>query len=278
MQNIADETKSGHKLHGIVDGTGAKPRDLTIFSPMEDGDTLVQQVYMLYGGVGRTMMTLFFTISGGAEWKQVASPMVEQGWPYAVLWTCYITFMIFGMLNVLTGIFVDAAFQAMMNDRDNIIQTQLEEKQSLINLIREVFRDSDKDGSGQVTFAEFQTLLTNHEMVAYLSAMGIDSSEANGLFRLLDEDGSGSISIDEFITGFLRLKGSAKAVDMVMLLYENKKMIKKLNSIYKETRRVSAMAGQVDGSSARLRSSWAEKPRSSSQQLSSPAVAGTHQI
>merc|ERR1719410_3036097 len=104
------------------------------------------------------MMTLFMTISGGLEWKVAAWPMVKLGWLYGVLWMCYISFMVFGMLNVLTGIFVDAAFQAMMNDRDNIIQAQIEEKQSLINLIREVFKNSDSDGSGQVTFAEFQTL------------------------------------------------------------------------------------------------------------------------
>merc|ERR1719499_3087492 len=73
-------------------------------------------------------------------------------------------------------------------------------------------------------------------MVAYLSAIGIDPSEAQGLFKLLDDDGSGSVSIEEFITGFLRLKGGAKAVDMVMLLYENRKIGKKLNKIFKEAR------------------------------------------
>merc|ERR1740123_2888612 len=108
-------------------------------------------------------MTLFMTISGGLEWKQAAWPMVELGWVNAVLWMFYIFFMIFGMLNVLTGIFVDAAFQAMNSDRDNIIQTQIEEKHSLINLIKGVFQTSDTDGSGQVSMDEFQDLLKNHE-------------------------------------------------------------------------------------------------------------------
>jgi len=154
-------------------------------------------------------------------------------WIYGMVWTAYILFMIFGMLNVLTGIFVDAAIQASSNDRDNLIQTQIEEKKSLINMIRGVFEKSDSDNSGQVTQDEFNELLKDTEMVAYLEAMGLDATEARGLFRLLDDDGSGVVDIEEFINGFLRLKGGAKAVDMVMLLYENRKISKKLNRIYK---------------------------------------------
>merc|ERR1711879_76050 len=105
--------------------------------------------------------------------------------------------------------------------------------------IRTVFNDSDQDGSGQVTLDEFENLLKDHEMKAYLDAIGIDSSEAYGLFRLLDDDGSGTISVDEFVSGLLRVKGAAKSVDMVMLLYENRKLSKKMNRIFNETRCVN---------------------------------------
>jgi len=236
MQGIASETLPGGILEGITDGTGINVRTLDMFSPLALGDTHTQQVFMLYGSIERTMMTLFMTISGGIEWKIAAWPMFQLGWVYGCVWTAYIAFMLFGMLNVLTGIFVDAAIQAMMTDRDNIIQTQLEERNSLINMIRGIFLQSDTDGSGEISLDEFVDLLEKPDMVAYLEGMGIDSSEAKGLFRLLDDDGSGVVSIDEFVTGFMRLKGGAKAVDMVMLLYENRKICKKLNRIFKEAR------------------------------------------
>jgi len=139
----------------------------------------------------------------------------------------------FGLLNVLTGIFVDAAIKAMMNDRDNKIATQMEERESLVNTIRSVFHTSDSDGSGMITDAEFETLLRDDELVFYLEAIGIDSTEARGLFRLLDDDNSGMVSIDEFVTGFLKLKGSAKSVDMATLLYENRKVAKKMDKLVK---------------------------------------------
>jgi len=236
MQGIGDETGPEGLLHGVVDLPATNNRSLNVFRPLEGDDTLVQQVSLMYGSIERTMMTLFMTVSGGLEWREAARPIAQVGWFYGLLWVAYIAFMVFGMLNVLTGIFVDAAIQAMMNDRDNLIQTQLEERNSLINTIRGVFQASDSDHSGFITKKEFSALLKNAELVTYLEAIGIDSTEAQGLFRLLDDDSSGKVSIDEFVSGFLRLKGGAKAVDMVMLLFENRKINKKLNKILREAR------------------------------------------
>jgi len=184
-------------------------------------------------------MTLFLTISGGLEWSKAAGPLVKLGAFYGVIWTAYVAFMMFGMLNVLTGIFVEQAMAAMVNDKDNMIQTALEERESLIQTIRNVFKDSDIDGSGYVTQQEMDVLLENPELQAYIKAIGIDSTEAKGLFVLLDDDASGTVCIDEFVTGFLRLKGGAKAVDMVTLMFENRKIFKKLNKVVQEVRMVN---------------------------------------
>jgi len=197
-----------------------------------------EQIDHLYGSLDRTMMTLFLTVSGGIEWSQAAEPIVKLGTEYGVIWTSYIAFMMFGMLNVLTGIFVDSAISVMNNDKDNMILAQLEERTALITFISNVFRSSDTDGSGFISEEEMDALLQDNELIALLNAIGIDSTEARGLFQLLDDDASGTVSIDEFVTGFLRLKGSAKAVDIVSLMYENRKTSKKLDKVFRETRRV----------------------------------------
>jgi len=201
--------------------------------------TRIQEIATLYGNLPRSMMTLFLTISGGLEWSKAAGPLVKLGAFYGVIWTAYVAFMVFGMLNVLTGIFVEQAMAAMVNDKDNMIQTALEERESLIQTIRNVFKDSDIDGSGYVTQQEMDVLLENPELQAYIKAIGIDSTEAKGLFVLLDDDASGTVCIDEFVTGFLRLKGGAKAVDMVTLMFENRKIFKKLNKVVQEVRMVN---------------------------------------
>merc|ERR1712151_506040 len=49
--------------------------------------------------------------------------------------------------------------------------------------------------------------------------------QAKALFNLLDEDDSNAVGIDEFVTGCMRLRGSAKSIDVNMLLLENGKLM-----------------------------------------------------
>jgi len=196
----------------------------------------VEEIDTFYGGIATTMMTLFLTVSGGLEWQIAKEPVAKMGAYYDVIWTGYIAFMVFGLLNVLTGIFVDTAMSAMNNDRDNMIQSQLEERKALISTICRVFQNADTNDSGLLSENEIEVLLQDQELIAYLNAIGIDSTEAKGLFQLLDDDQSGSVSIDEFVTGFLRLKGGAKVLDAVTLLHENRKISRKLTKIFLETK------------------------------------------
>jgi len=196
-----------------------------------------ERIYTLYGSIEKTMLTLFSSVSGGLEWFEAAAPLTQLGTAYGAVWTCYIAFMMFGMLNVLTGIFVDTAISAMNNDRENIIQTQIEDRDKLISSISRIFRRSDVDGTGFISEDQMESLLQDKEQRTFLNALGIDGTEARGLFQLLDDD-SGTVSIHEFVTGVLRLKGSAKAVDMLTLMYENRKISTKLTKIFQETNSV----------------------------------------
>merc|ERR1712187_49949 len=152
---------------------------------------------------------------------------------------------LFGVLNVLNGIFVDAAMQASQSDRDTVIQAQLDEKDSMVNAVTNIFKQADTDGSGHITEEEFGELMLNDEVLAHLRAIGIDGNEAQGLFGLLDDDQSHSVSINEFITGCLRLKGGARAVDMVTLLFENKKQLRKLHKIEEQLQELNRIPALV---------------------------------
>jgi len=127
----------------------------------------------------------------------------------------------------------------MNSDRDNVVATRIEENKSLIKGIHSLFTTMDKDGSGFLSQDEFEALISDVDMVAYLDAMGIDMAEVKYLWHLLDVDGSGQICINECVAGFLRMKGPARAVDIVELLHENQEMLKQLNSILAEVRILS---------------------------------------
>jgi len=250
MQGIASDAEERNDFYGLPITRNAKVGTVFEFASgmmphagdvSHAGDW--ERVNTLYGSIDRAMMTLFLSVSNGITWSAAAEPIAKLGTFYGMVWTAFMAFMLFGMLNVLTGIFVDAAIKAMMNDRDNMIQAQMDERDSLVSTIHAVFKDMDADGSGNITEAEFDVLLRDEELALYLSALGIQHREAKCLFTLLDEDQSGKLTIDEFVNGFLKLKGGAKAFDTALLMAENLKIRKKLVKLSEETKLLCGSCG-----------------------------------
>merc|ERR1712032_910377 len=86
-----------------------------------------------------------------------------------------------------------------------------------------IFHEADRDHSGTLSGLEFKRLLEDVNIQRYLATMGLEVSEAQGLFRLLDIDDQDDVTIDDFVWGSLRLKGHAKSIDLCTLLYEHRK-------------------------------------------------------
>mmetsp|Transcript_13554 Transcript_13554/g.30882 ORF Transcript_13554/g.30882 Transcript_13554/m.30882 type:complete len:740 (+) Transcript_13554:68-2287(+) len=186
--------------------------------------TVHPKLFHYYGTLGATLLTLFKSISGGADWEDLVTPLVEFNKAYVIIFVTYVAFMVFGVMNVLTAIFVESATQIAQVDQDLAIQEQLRRDSSTINMIKAMFNEADKDGSGILTSEEFEELLTDEKYIFAMRLIDIDIAEARGLFQLLDLGETGEVSIQEFVTGMMRLKGSAKGIDLATLIYENKKM------------------------------------------------------
>jgi len=57
-------------------------------------------------------------------------------------------------------------------------------------------------------------------------AISVQKTEAKYLFNLLDIEESGEISFDEFMDGCLRLHGAAKSFDLLVVMQEQRAMVK----------------------------------------------------
>lgn len=56
------------------------------------------------------------------------------------------------------------------------------------------FRIADDDNSGEISFAEFEKLVSEH-------TLGWTSAQVKKMFGYFDSDNSGSINFDEFLVG-----------------------------------------------------------------------------
>lgn len=123
-------------------------------------------------------------------------------------------------MNVLNGIFVNAAVQSSRLNRELATDNQMRERTKLVQQIAHLFFEADRDNSGNLSWDEFLDFMDDEEVQAYFLALDLDMSSLDKIFVLLDKDDTGNIDLMEFLDGCLRLKGVAKTVDIVMLKNE----------------------------------------------------------
>jgi uncharacterized membrane protein (DUF485 family) len=179
------------------------------------------------GSLPLIIFSLFQSMSGGLDWGQMAAPLVEEtGLFTAAAFTVFIAFTVFVMMNVVTGVFVDAAQNSIKEDK---------EKDLLLRL-KEAFTVMDEDNSRTLSWKEFKKQLAHPRMIDYFKAVDLDVCHARNLFTLLDL-GDGTVSIDDFVFGCLRLCGPARAIDTAMTGREHTRILNKIYAKVKALRR-----------------------------------------
>eukprot|EP00927_Polykrikos_kofoidii_P011610 TRINITY_DN14958_c0_g1_i1.p1 TRINITY_DN14958_c0_g1~~TRINITY_DN14958_c0_g1_i1.p1 ORF type:complete len:755 (-),score=136.06 TRINITY_DN14958_c0_g1_i1:61-2325(-) len=177
-----------------------------------EGEVLLQT---RFGTLFSCALSLFQAVTGGVDWSELLVPLMQRISPLmAIVLSLYVSFTVFAVLNVVTGVFVDSALRAAKVDHDANLFSQLQE----------LFRTIDADNSGVITWSEFAAKIGDPAMVTYFKALDIDAGEAYGLFTLLDVSDSGEINVEEFVFGCLRLRGNAQAIDLATLIYLHKRM------------------------------------------------------
>merc|ERR1719389_709403 len=72
-----------------------------------------------YGRLPRTILTMFEVIVGGVSWDEVVEPLIEDISPWMGVVLClYISFCVFAMMNMATGVFVEKATRMAQEDKD----------------------------------------------------------------------------------------------------------------------------------------------------------------
>eukprot|EP00415_Alexandrium_ostenfeldii_P000520 UN0520 len=182
------------------------------------------QLFDDFGGILKTIYSLTQAVSGGRSWGEYAAPFIKISPWYGIFFTMLVVFVIFGVLNILTGIFVESTSAVASFDKELVIQEEMLRNESVVNQIRALFREIDRDNSGTLTFKELKSNLSDERVKAYFAFLQLDVTEAAGLFELLDRDESGDVSIEEFIMTCMQLKGTARSVDVATMLFQSKRL------------------------------------------------------
>eukprot|EP00928_Gymnodinium_smaydae_P084913 TRINITY_DN681_c2_g2_i1.p1 TRINITY_DN681_c2_g2~~TRINITY_DN681_c2_g2_i1.p1 ORF type:complete len:676 (-),score=114.68 TRINITY_DN681_c2_g2_i1:94-2064(-) len=177
----------------------------------ESEGNVSEELVKRYGSLGDTILSLYQAVTGGDDWGNFLEPLRLEVSVYLVpFFMFYVSFALLCMLNVITGVFVDSALKEAKKDKDTYVMSQ----------VRSLFSQNDVDGNGSISWEEFSMMCETKEMQELFQDMGAEVGEAKDIFRLIDSDESNSIDPDEFVSGFSRLRGPAKALDLQMLMRE----------------------------------------------------------
>lgn len=191
-----------------------------------DGPQHKDLIYM-YGSVPDALFTLFAGVTNGWSWNNILDPLAQLHQVYTAAVMIYIALVLFGVMNVVTSVFVESAVTSAQHYRELIIQDKQYAKEVAVMHMKEVFKQMDADGSGEISADEMEYFLTEPGLSCYVDALGVSAENTRMLFRLVDMDGDGQVSLDEFCEGCLRLQGEAKSTDVHTLIYQVRQFLTK---------------------------------------------------
>lgn len=185
-------------------------------NPTGHPDDLMAQ----FGGLYRTIYTLFITITGGMDWGDAADLLNIISPIMPVLYCFYISFAVLCTLNIVTGVFVENAKNITGADTENMVLDELSAQEKRMRGMMIVFSHAAGSLQDVLRAEDFVELCCQDTvMQAYMRTVGLDvgPDNASNLFSFIDEDGDGIVNADDFLNGCARFGGNARQLDLYQL-------------------------------------------------------------
>jgi hypothetical protein len=168
---------------------------------------------------------------------------------YGLCLTLYVLLSILGILNIVTGMFVERASNISKIDRDFAISDEIHKMEADIQESVLLFQEMDKDRAGKVDVNTFMEFLTHERVIAYFATLDIDVTDRERLQFLFDVDADGRVGLEEFVIGCVRLRGSAKKSDLLSVSMDMQRLS---SSIVTLDKTLSTLVRQVDYNGERV--------------------------
>lgn len=183
-------------------------------------DESTRELRSHFGTLGRSMLSLFISLSGGEDWAVVMEVLEPLPGYYSFVFLVFITFAVLALLNVITAVFIQTAIKQTEADVELVVAEEMAQRAEFTAVMQQVFMELDQNNSGALTYDEFEQHIEDDKIMAYLQTLELDATQIRSLFMLLDVDRTGEVDLDEFVTGCVRLKGGAKNLDMAFLKFQ----------------------------------------------------------
>jgi len=169
-----------------------------------------------FATIVRSMFTLFQVLTLDNWSEHIARHVVKNQPAMAIFFLIFICITSFGLLNIIVGVVVETTLTTASQDQVKQRKMRDRDRQMVFSQLREIFSAADTDGSGTLTIEEVEDAVNKPEIYNKLKMIDFPVDDPEQIFVLLDYDDSGELTIEEFITGCMRMKGTAKSKDLLV--------------------------------------------------------------
>jgi Ca2+-binding EF-hand superfamily protein len=142
--------------------------------------------------------------------------------------------------------FLKETLQATSQMAEMMVKEKMNDTKSIMANFRALFMAADTNSDGQLTQEELTRVLQFEKVKLWLAKLGVDASDPESLFHLLDADGNGEISVETFLTCVKRLKGEARAQDLIPVVHDCKQILKHCMALRDDHRKLSILLKQKE--------------------------------
>jgi len=168
-----------------------------------DDEDLVDAVRSQWLNIPTSVFTLF-RLTTADDWSKMAQPIIYLNSGWRVFFVCFITFMSWTMLSLLTAVASESIIAATAQNAADEALLQEVQRQEFTTWLCNEFIVSDQNHNGTLDKEEWQAMMVKPYVKEEMKHHGIrlDDRDLSNVWDMLDMDGSGTLSIDEVAKGF----------------------------------------------------------------------------
>ncbi|CAJ1418028.1 unnamed protein product [Effrenium voratum] len=201
-------------------------------------------VFRYYGTFTSTFLTMFEVLL--ANWAPPARILVDNVSDlFVYVFVIYRCVVGFAILNVVNAVFIQQTMKVAQADQELILKQRLRAESAYAAKMREFFEKLDSNHSGFLTWKEFSAVLTEPELRSWMATLELETYDLVNLFHMID-DGDGHITVGEFLEGAIRLRGTAKSVDLAQVLNTTRRLDAKVEALLMSIKDLAGSSSNVE--------------------------------
>merc|ERR1719265_1292146 len=189
-----------------------------------------QEFYQLFGTFSRSVFVVFELTIG--NWVPACRFVLEHGgelWAFLLL--LFRIVVSFSVMQVISAVTMHETFKAAGMDDELMIMTHMSSQKKFGLKMHLFLNEADRDGNDTLDLKELEEALNDPRMRTWLQAMDLNIHEPRDAFAYVvrgqSMKGVGPVdnqlaTYEDLTRGFARLRGAAKACDLLAVMEELK--------------------------------------------------------